>query len=131
MNVQRTLNQEERLKIAEALVKLSDDVLSMNQRPKDYITLDIGSRPNKNTITIRRTIDRISVYVRSTSLLDELANAGFKPEAVPIGRPRDKDRYRVYGVGIDALNQHESLFRRVVAESIEVIQSRRPRGIRK
>jgi hypothetical protein len=122
---------DDRLRIAERLKELSDDLLSLNAIPKDYISLELGTASNKNAIHVNRHSDRVSFYLRSHDLLNRLATAGFAPQLSPQTKPMFRDRYRIFGLNIDLINQNVGLFRDAVAESIEVLQSRKPAKKRK
>jgi hypothetical protein len=120
MAVSKKLEVEDRLKIAEHIVKLSDQVLSTRENPK-YIALKIG---NWNAVTVRKNSDRVSFFITSTDLINRTKAAGFDPALVPA----KKDKYRFWGLRLADLQTHEDLFREIVKESRRTITDSSPRN---
>jgi len=118
-----TLN--ERVELAKNLMELSNEPLSLTDKPRNYIAIEVGFKPNKNAIGISKHRDRVSFLVRSTDLLRRLEMAGFTPVPVPQTRPMMKDKYFIFGVSKEDINRHQALFREAVKESIETVRSRK------
>src|SRR5271170_955165 len=116
---------EERVELAKYLMGLSNEHLSLTDKPRNYIAIEVGFKPNKNAIGVSKYRDRVSLLVRSTDLLRRIEMAGFTPVPVPQTRPMMKDKYFILGLSKNDVNRHEALFREVVKESIETVRSRK------
>jgi hypothetical protein len=112
---------DERVSLAERLIGMSGEPLSMTVVGK-YIAIEVGTGTNKNAVLLSNRQDRVSFFIRSTELLNEVAKAGFKVE-----RNGPEFRYRVWNVSVPDLEHHESLFRKLMGESMDVVRSRRSR----
>jgi hypothetical protein len=112
------MTRDDRWKIADRIVDLSNQVLS-REESGIHIALRIGFPPNSNTVTVSKRANRVCFFIRSMDLLRKAEAEGFKPE------PRSKDRYRFWGLGLSDIDAHEALFREIVKESVSVIMSRR------
>jgi len=120
------MTRDDRLKIADLIVDLSNNVLSQEVSVR-HVALRIGSPPNSNAVTVSKRADRVSFFIRSKDLLGEAERKGFKPELVGSEAPRDKDRYRFSGLSLSDIHAHEALFREIVKESVSVVIDRRPK----
>lgn len=117
---------EDRQKIADFIVHLSDGVLSIEKSGRHF-ALRIGSPPNSNAVTVSKRADRVSFFIRSEDLRRKAEAEGLKLVQTKSVAPRDKDRYRFLGLGLSEIQAHETLFREIVKESLGVIMDRRPR----
>lgn len=125
MNAGPILATEGRLKIAEMIAQMSDQVLSIHDnRHSGYFALKIGAGPNSNVATVRTDKDRVSFFISSTDVLSR-ATALFNPVPAESTRPCDKDKYR-FKLSLADLQNNESLFREIVNESVRTIRYRRP-----
>jgi hypothetical protein len=116
-----SIGSEERVRLAERLIGMSGLPLSKNE-VGNYIAIEVGTGTNKNAVLVSTRQDRVSFFIRSMELLNRVAEAGFKAE-----RNGPEFRYRVWNVSILDLDHHESLFREVMRESIDIVRSRRSR----
>jgi len=69
--------------------------------------------------------DRASFFIPSSELLEKVRAEGFHPEEAPQVKLRNKNWYRFYGFGLNALHSHETLFEKVVQESINAVSNQR------
>jgi hypothetical protein len=125
MTTTRHLESEDRLRIAERIVELSNQVLSTKVNG-EYIALKVGTGANSNAVIVRKSEDRVSFFIRSTDLLNRAKAEGFDPVQTKL-TGSFKDRYRFWGLSIADLHNHEDLFREIVNESVHTIIDRRPK----
>lgn len=119
--------KDDRRKIADRIVELSDGVLERPRDTKRHISLKIGAGPYSNAVTISKYFDRVNFFILSADLLRKAEAEGFKPETVESTRPWPKDRFRFWGLGLGDIQAHEALFREIVVESVRAIMDRKPR----
>ena len=125
-NVKSEMISEERRKIADRLVELSDGVLSLEDSDR-HIALRIGSPPNCNAVTVSKRADRVTFLIRSIDLLRKAEQHGFKPVSAKLVAQRDKDRHRFQGLSASDIQAHESIFKEIVMDSVRTIMDRRPK----
>jgi hypothetical protein len=122
-------NIEERLEIAKELALLAPEV-ELNQDPKRYISLDVGSRPNKNAVVIPKFAQHVSFYIQDPSLVQRLRDAGFSVEAVTEDTKRlyNRDKHRVLLLTKSNISNHKSLITEVLKHSLNVIKNRKAKS---
>jgi hypothetical protein len=118
-------SETEQEAMASRIVELSNDVLSTGKTKSGYIPLKIASGPYSNVFAVRK--NRISCFIRSTELLSRVRAEGFNPEEAPKTVPMNEHKFYFWGLGLDDIHSHESLFREVVQESVRTIMDRRPK----
>jgi hypothetical protein len=118
-NLKNEMNREDRLRIADRIVELSDGVLKRKDTDR-HIGLKIGSGPYSIAGTVSTHFDRVSFFIRSNDLLKAVEEK-FKPELAESTRPSTKDMYRFWGLSLSDIEAHEALFRRIVKETVNVV----------
>ena len=110
MTSRTATNIEERLELAEALASLVPEV-ELNRDPKRYISLDVGSRPNKNAVTIPKFAEHVSFYIKDSTLIERLKVAGFSVEPAKQDPKRlyNRDKYRVLPMTKSLITDHKPL----------------------
>src|ERR1035437_934491 len=102
------MTREDRLKVADRIVELSDQVLSRAER-RYHFALKIGSGPNSNTVNVSKRFDRVSFFIRSSSLLRKAEAEGFKPDPAESTWAPNKDRFRFRELRLRDIEAHEAL----------------------
>jgi hypothetical protein len=123
MTITRPSAENKRMQIAKRLIELSDHVLSVAHTKSGYVVLKLGQNSNSNVITIWN--NRTSCFINNFELLENARAAGFHPEPVIVKRKSEKDRFRFRNLTGDDIEKHEELFRKIVKDSIDLIQFRR------
>ena len=127
MAAKLVLATEDRREIAERIAQISDQVLSIQDNsPSGYFSLKVGTRPHSNVVTVWKSKDRVSFFIRSTDLLNRASTAGFEPKPT---EPSDnnKHKYRFEKLSLADLQNDEGLFREIVRESVGIILDRGPK----
>jgi|SRR5271168_1213959 len=122
------ISLDSKRQIAAKLQLFSVKSLELNELPKRYISLTVGTTPHKNAITISEAQDRVSFYVENHKLLEDLRGSGFRFELTNQGYGYNKSRYWVYKVGLDDIERHAALFKNLVIEAVEVMIGRRTKN---
>jgi hypothetical protein len=109
-------SKQKQMEIAQRLAALHPG-LEINQ-VGTYTSLRAGSGRLTNCVVVSRTADKASFLITSPELLRAIERAG-----LPFTTVRSKARafqgsqYRVSGVSAIAIDQHQDLFRKLVAAS--------------
>jgi hypothetical protein len=122
----KSKNHENRLDIAKELWSLVPG-LELNQSPKGYYSLAIGSGPNKNVAIIGKSAQHVSFYLQDESLITTLRDAHFhvEPFLDPFNRPFNSQKYKVTPMTLSDISNHKSLFAEILRHSIMVIEKRK------
>jgi len=122
-------NIEERIEIAKELALLAPEV-ELNQDPKRYISLDVGSCPNKNAVIISKFAQHVSFYIQDPSLVERLRGAGFSVEAVKEDPKRlfNRDKHRVLFPTKSLVSDHKPLITEVLNHSLNVMKNRKAKS---
>ncbi len=120
---------EDRLAIAVALSSLIVGV-EINQNPKRYFSLDIGSRPNKNAIIIPKFSQHVSFYLEDLTLIKRLEDAEFKVEPFPEDPRRlfNKHKHKISPMTLSHISEHKTLITEVLNHSLKVIRDRKTKS---
>ena len=114
---------EDRKRIVEEIVRLSDGILSCSEG-RNYYSLKVGDGPKSLAATVHKDSDRISFFIPSSDLLGQLRAMEFKFAEATRGRPRSRDWYRSSGLTLSKICENEDLFKQVVHESVNEVKSR-------
>jgi hypothetical protein len=122
-------NVEERRAVAKELASLNISV-ELNDSPKRYFSLDIGSRPNKNAVIIPKSAQFVSFFIEDQSLVEKLKGAGFSVEAFPEDPKRlfNKNKHKVFPLTVSLITNHKTLIIEVLTHSLNVITSRKAKS---
>ena len=119
-NLKSEMNREDRLRIADRIVELSDGVLERKETDRG-IRLKIGSGPYSIAGLVSTHHDRVSFFIRSKDLLLKAMEEKFEPELAESTRPSTRDMYRFLGLSLSDIEAHEALFRWIVKETVNVV----------
>ncbi|HXB61707.1 MAG TPA: hypothetical protein VNU94_02500 [Acidobacteriaceae bacterium] len=118
---------EERLEIAKKLGRLGlvDEV---NQSPKNYYSLDIGTGKNKNAAIIYKSSQRVSFFIEKPSLVEQL-KVWFSVKALPDDPKRlyNKSKHHIQPLTMSDIEDPERrvLIEEVLKHSLDVIKKRK------
>ena len=122
MEFDQRVFKEGRLRIAERIVDLSDKRLSTKVNT-DHVTLKVGA----NVAVVVSSSNRVGFYIRSTDLLERAKAAGLNLQKAKVKYLKDEYKYHFPGLTIGALDKDEPLFRAIIQDSLDVVQSPRPK----
>lgn len=123
MMLEQRVLKEGRLKIAERIVDLSDKRLSTKVNA-GHITLKIGA----SVAVVVSSSDRVGFYIRSTDLLERARAAGINLTKAKEKYLKDEHKYHFPGLSVAALDKDEPLFRAIIQDSVNLVQSPRSNG---
>jgi len=116
----REMTREDRLRIADRIVNLSDGEIERKETDRG-IRMKIGSGPYSIGCFVSTHYDRVSFFIRSTNLLGKAEAEGFKPKPAERTRPGNEDLYRFWELSLNDIEAHEALFKGIVKESVRVV----------
>ena len=120
-------SREDRVRIAEKIVELSSDRLSMapNQR---YLALKVGSGAYSNAATVNLQHDWVTFHIPSTELESQANEAGLNPHKAHSARPFFQHKYKFNNLTMAALLEHETLFKAIIHGSMSYVLSQQPKA---
>ena len=116
----REMTKEDRLRIADRIVNLSDGDIERKETDRG-IRMKIGSGPYSIACFVSTHYDRVSFFIRSTNLIRKAEAEGFKPKPAEQTRPGNADLYRFWELSLNDIEAHEALFKEIVRESVRVV----------
>jgi len=105
-----------------ALLLGFSSALELNQTEEGYISLQVAPTGLKNAVTISSKPFEITVLLRNEELVTKLRSKfRVELEASPRTAAFAGVQHRVFGVSNTSISENEELFRKLVAESVEII----------
>jgi hypothetical protein len=120
------MKREERVTIAQKIVELSSNRLSISENRR-YIALKMGDGAYSNTATVGLRRNRVSFHVPSTELIGQANEAGLRPQSANARRLFFKHQQFFNGLTMSDVKKHEDLFRAITNDSLDWVLSQRPK----